>query len=164
MVGLILLLVLILMLTGGCSRAGDSGGQLQTESVQIKGTTFDLELALTPAERAEGLMGRKEIAVNGGMLFVFPDRPPYPRELGFWMKNCLVPIDLLFLDPNGKIIAIHEMDPPSPGTPDHELPVYRSSIPAQYAIELRGGRAAELGLTIGDVIELRFEELLKMAK
>jgi uncharacterized membrane protein (UPF0127 family) len=51
-----------------------------------------------------------------------------------------------------------------PGVPDHELPVYRSGAPAQYAIELKGGRAAELGVAIGDVIELRFAELLQMAR
>jgi uncharacterized protein len=150
--------------TSGCSGTVEPGLRLPIEEVQIKGVLFELELALTPEERAEGLMGREKIAKNGGMLFIFPAEPPYPNDLGFWMKNCLMPIDLLFLDPTGRVVAVHEMEPPMPGTPDHELPTYRSGVPAQFAIELKGGRAAELGVTNGDVIELRFEELLEMAR
>ncbi len=161
---LFLIVLLVTALVSICGCRSDPAGSLQTEEVRIKGVNFKLELALTPEERAEGLMGRREIAADGGMLFVFPNQPPFPAELSFWMKNCLVPIDLLFLDPDGRVVAVHEMEPPLPGTADHELPAYRSSAPAQFAIELKGGRAAELGVTIGDVIELRFEELLKMAR
>lgn len=161
---LLLLIILILISTSGCNRSVDPSGRLPVEEVQIKGDLFKLELALTPDQRAEGLMGREEISLSGGMLFVFPDAPPYPTELGFWMKNCLTPIDLIFLDPTGRVVALHEMVPPLPGIPDHELPVYRSGDPAQYAIELKGGRAAELGMIIGDLIELRFTKLLKMAQ
>jgi uncharacterized protein len=161
---LLFLALPIIFYTGGCGRNNEPGVQLPVEEVQIKGVLFELELALTPEERAEGLMGREKIAKNGGMLFVYPAEPPYPNDLGFWMKNCLVPIDLLFLDPTGRVVAIHEMEPPMPGTPDHELTSYRSGAPAQFAIELKGGRSAELGVTIGDVIELRFAELLEMAR
>ncbi len=161
---LLLIVILITALVHLCGCSSVPPGSSQEEEVQIKGVLFKLELALTPEEWAEGLMGRREIAADGGMLFVYPDRPPFPTELSFWMKNCLVPIDLLFLDPDGRVVALHEMEPPQPGTADHELPAYRSGAPAQFAIELKGGRAAELGVTIGDVIELRFEELLKMAR
>ena len=160
---LLLLIILILISTSGCNRGADPSDLLPVEEVQIKGILFKLEPALTPEQRAQGLMGRDNIAADGGMIFVFPDQPPYPTELGFWMKNCLTPIDLLFLDPDGRVVAVHEMDPPLPGTPDHELPSYQSGVPAQYAIELKGGRAAELGVMVGDLIELRFTELLKKA-
>ncbi len=163
-INLLFLIVLILISASGCDRGVDPSGRQPVEEVKIKGALFKLELALTPDQRAEGLMGREEIALSGGMLFVFPDAPPYPTELGFRMKNCLTPIDLIFLDPTGIVVALHEMDPPLPGIPDHELPVYRSGVPAQYAIELKGGRAAELGVIIGDLIELRFTELIKMAQ
>ncbi len=147
-----------------CGCSSEPAALYQTETVQIKGALFVLELALTPEERAEGLMGREKIAAEGGMLFVFPNQPPYPTELGFWMKNCLTPIDLIFLDPGGQVIAIHEMNPPLPGVTDAELPVYQSGVPAQFAIELQGGRAAEIGVAIGDVIDLRVTELLKTAR
>jgi len=161
---LLLFIILVTALVHLCGCSSGPAGPPQAEEVQIKGVIFKLELALTPEERAEGLMGRREIAADGGMLFVFPDQPPYPTELSFWMKNCLVPIDLLFLDPDGRVVALHEMEPPLPGTADHELLAYRSGAPAQFAIELKGGRAAELGVTIGDVIELQFAELLQMAR
>jgi uncharacterized protein len=154
----------LLLVSSGCSTGANPDSFPPVEEVQIGSQKFSLELALTPEKRAEGLMGREKIADNGGMLFVFPDHAPYPTELSFWMKNCLVPIDLIFIDPAGKIIAIHEMTPPPPGTPDQELTVYRSGGPAQYAIEIKGGLAAELGLQVGDHVELRFDELLKMAE
>ncbi len=148
----------------GCTPSQNAPAGQALEEVRIKGVTFKLELALTPEERAQGLMGRNQIAEDGGMLFVFPDNQHYPAELSFWMKNCLVPIDLIFLDPAGRIVAIHEMEPPPADTPDRELAVYASGAPAQYAIELKGGRAATLGLRVGETIALRFGELLKQAE
>jgi uncharacterized protein len=161
---LLVLFLIILATLVGCGSDPDSESGLPTHTVFIKQKEFQLELALTPEHRATGLMGRTEIAANEGMLFVFPRQEPYPTELSFWMKNCLVPIDLLFLDPAGQIIAIHKMEPQPPDTPDRELISYSSNSPAQYAIELQGGRAANLGLQIGDVIELNFTELLHLAE
>jgi uncharacterized protein len=148
----------------GCNADQNSKDGLPVETVQIEGVIFNLELALNPEQRAEGLMGRDKIADDGGMLFVFPGEKPYPTELSFWMKNCLVPIDLLFLDSAGKIIAIHEMEPPDSDTPDNQLSVYQSGAPAQFAIEIKGGLASELDLQVGDLIELRFTELLRLAE
>lgn len=134
------------------------------EEVELAGQVFKLELALNDEHRALGLMWREQLADDEGMLFVYPDREPYPAELGFWMKNCLIPIDVIFISPDGFITAIHEMQPPEPGTPDSELPGYYSNDPAQFAIEIRGGLAAELGLQVGDYIELRRDYLLELAQ
>lgn len=161
---LLILFLIIAATLVSCGSDPDSESGLPTYPVFIKQKEFQLELALTPEHRATGLMGRTEIAANEGMLFVFPGQEPYPTELNFWMKDCLVPIDLLFLDPTGKIIVIHKMKPQPPDTPDRELISYSSNAPAQYAIELQGGRAAELGLQTGDVIELNFTELLSLAE
>ena len=135
-----------------------------TEEVQLKDQLFLMELALTPLQRAQGLMGRKSMADNRGMLFVFSDTDPFPAVLSFWMKNCLMPIDVIFISGEGLITAIHEMQPSLPDTPDEELITYSSIEPVQFAIELRGGLAAELGLQIGDMIELRSDYLLKFAE
>lgn len=134
------------------------------EEVELAGRVFKLELALTDEERALGLMWRELLAEDQGMLFVYPDREPYPTELGFWMKNCLIPIDVIFLSRNGYITAIHEMQPPEPGTPDQELAGYYSEGPAQFAIEIRGGLAAELGLQEGDYINLSGDYLMGLAE
>lgn len=133
------------------------------EEVELAGRIFKLELALDDEQRALGLMWREHLADDEGMLFVFPDREPYPRELGFWMKNCLLPIDVLFIGRDGSVTAIHEMQPPEPGMPDEELPGYYSEGPAQFAIEIRGGLTAELGLTVGEKIELRYDYLVGLA-
>ncbi|MEM9296609.1 MAG: DUF192 domain-containing protein [Planctomycetota bacterium] len=111
--------------------------------------TFHLEIADTPAAIQQGLMHRTSIADDGGMLFVFPD----VEHRAMWMKNCLVPIDVAFLNDNLVVTAVHEMEVERPGTPDRFLRRYASRQPAQYAIELRGGRAAELGLQAGQVLD-----------
>ena len=80
------------------------------------------------------------------------------------MKDCLVPIDVIFLGPAGKVTAVHAMLPPEPGTPDEKLPRYASFGLAQFAIELRGGKASELVIKRGDEIQLPFELLLEMAE
>ena len=142
------------------------GGEAEIlfEEVELAGQVFKLELALDDEQRALGLMWREYLAEDEGMLFVFPDREPYPSELGFWMKNCLIPIDVIFIDRDGFVTAIHEMQPPEPGTPDEELPGYYSDGPAQFAIEIRGGLATELGLQAGDYIEFRRDYLVQLAR
>ncbi len=132
--------------------------------LQIGGQLFELELALDDKQRAAGLMGREEIDPSGGMLFVMPPVEPFPAELTFWMKDCLVPIDLIFLSTEGEITATHEMQPPEPGLSDEELLRYSSNSPAQYAIELRGGTVKDLNLQVGDTIELPFDYLLELAR
>jgi uncharacterized protein len=172
---LIFFTVTLLMLFGNGCGAGDitsPPGQEETVNapgyellkLELGGRLFELELALTDEARIQGLMHRDKIAENGGMLFVYPSGEPYPAVLNFWMKNCLVPIDVIFLNPKGIITAIHEMQPPEPGMHDDELIRYSSKLPAQFAIELRGGMADELGLTAGGRIELPKEELLNMAR
>lgn len=155
-------LMALAAIIAGCAPKSDTN--LSVEEVYLADRLFELELALTPDQRAQGLMGREFMADDEGMLFVFPDEPPYPAEVSFWMKDCLMPIDIIFIDREGIVSAIHEMQPPEPGTPDEDLPVYSSSGPVQFAIELRGGLASELGLEVGDFIELRREFLMDLAQ
>ncbi|MEM7488147.1 MAG: DUF192 domain-containing protein [Pseudomonadota bacterium] len=101
---------------------------------------FDTELALTPQEQARGLMFREEMARLSSMLFVFPAA----RERGFWMRNTLLPLDIIFLDDAGTITRIHENAVPLDET------VIRSEGPARAVLEINGGLAADLGLAVGD--------------
>ena len=112
------------------------------------GETFILELALTPAERSRGLSNREHLAPVGGMLFVFARE----SNRSFWMKETLIPLDILFLDEERRIVNIHTMHP-QPGVPDGQLTLYRSTAPAQYAVEVNAGIAAELELAPGMVVE-----------
>ena len=128
----------------------------------IKDTPFaNIELALTPEELERGLMKRKSLAEDGGMLFVFQK----PGIHKFWMKDTWIPLDVIFVDTKGVVTAIHTMTP-EPRKPNESeaaycgrLTTYSSQKPVIAAIELNAGTAASLGLEVGDTIELRLEAL-----
>ncbi len=158
----ILILLILMVVNTGCRPESTTDSFI--EEVYIADRLFELELALTPEQRARGLMGRESMTDNEGMLFVFPDEEPYPAVVNFWMKGTLMPIDVIFIERDGVITAIYEMQPPEPGTPDEDLPVYSSKSPVQFVVELRGGLAAELGLQPGEMIILRNDYLLQLAE
>jgi len=116
-------------------------------TLQIAGQPFTLELAVTRPARTRGLMFRKDLAPDTGMLFVFSNSQPR----SFYMKNCLIDLDLIYLDPQGKIVSFTTMKMPVPGRP---LQTYPSTGPAQYVIELSAGTAARLNLKSGQSIPL----------
>lgn len=128
-----------------------------TQQITIKGQPFVLDVASTDAAIQKGLGGRESIPENGGMIFVFPDA----QQRRFYMKDCLVDIDILFLDPLGRITAIHTMTTEPLRAPEEtqvlyeqRLARYPSTFPAQYAIELKAGRIAQLGLKQGDKLDI----------
>lgn len=93
-------------------------------------------------------MYRSSLADNRGMLFPFnPARP-----VSFWMKNCLIPLDIIFIR-LGRVVAIAAEAPPCAADP---CPFYNSGKPVDQVIELRAGRAAELGLKPGDRVEVQY--------
>lgn len=139
---------------------------LPTEEVTISGRTFKLELAVNPDTRLKGLSFRESIAENGGMLFVFPR----PVTTAFVMRDCPVPIDIIYLDATGRIISMHKMvpDPRKPGESDgayeDRLMKYPSGYDTQYVIELKGNTLDGLKLKKSDKIRLDITRLKKMAK
>lgn len=153
------------------------------ETVSIGGRTFRLELAVDDKTRFKGLSGREEIAPDGGMLFAFP-RPM--QRLFFVMRDCPVPIDIIFLDGTGRIVAMHAMQPepprtdeekvlsPSrPGQPEwawvnadyeNRLKRYPSRHDAQFVIEIKGGLLEELKLEEGQRINIDTRRLARLAR
>ncbi len=126
-----------------------------TVQVELGGRMHELELALTDAARAEGLKGRPSLPDHRGMLFAFADE----ATRRFWMKDCLIPLDIIFMDATGTIVSMHTLSVPTPGTPDAALPTCTSASPAKYVIELNAGRSAELGLNPGHTLDLPVELL-----
>lgn len=114
-------------------------------TVMLEGHRFSVEIADTPAEQQHGLMDRTSMPSDHGMLFVFPDSEPRT----FWMKDTLIPLDILFFDDAHQLVAIHEDVPPCRADP---CPVYPSIAPARYVLELNAGVAAKLGVRKGDVV------------
>lgn len=150
------LVILSAAIFAGCNDEETAG----TQRVEIKGETFTLELAMTPDARFQGLSGREEIAADGGMMFVFPAE----RELQFVMRDCLVPIDIIFLGPGGKVLAAHAMQVEPAHTPENELKRYGSNGKSPVAIELAGGSIERLGVEVGEVMDLPIRELKRRAR
>ena len=104
---------------------------------------FTVEVARTPEEQATGLMNRQSLAPDRGMLF--PYEPP--RSTSFWMKNTLIPLDMIFIRPDGTIARI------AANTVPLSLEPVPSLEPVAAVLEIAGGRAAELGIGEGDRVE-----------
>lgn len=119
-----------------------------TAEVELGGQTVGLEVAETPDEQAMGLMFRDSLADDRGMLF--PVDPPRPAS--FWMKNVAIPLDMLFIA-EGEVVAIESNVPPCLEEP---CPTYGpEGVPVNAVIEVRGGLVEELGVEVGDVVEVR---------
>lgn len=110
------------------------------------GTKIQLEVAQTQQQQQMGLMYRPALPDNRGMLFVFPTAQP----VRFWMKNVPVSLDMVFLQ-NGVVQYIQAAAPPCPSEPCAN---YGPNVPIDAVIELRSGRAAELGLKVGDSVKI----------
>jgi uncharacterized protein len=101
---------------------------------------FKIEIALSDAQMEQGLMFRRSLAPDAGMLFDFKT----PTNVTMWMKNTLIPLDMLFLDEHGRIFDIHERAVPL------STDIIAANGPARYVIELNGGTAERLGIKPGD--------------
>lgn len=100
---------------------------------------FNVEIADTQRSRAIGLMNRPSMPASEGMLFIYPR----PQRLSFWMRNTLIPLDMLFVDPTGRVAKIHHQAVPLDETP----------IPGgdglTHVLEINGGLARQLGIAEG---------------
>lgn len=148
------LLLLVALVPGGC-RSGDAPAASATDTatmpliIESKGKRIALkvEVAKTPAEQQRGLMFRAPLADDGGMLFApYPADGGPPREASFWMKDTPSPLDIVFIRADHTIARIAENT-----TPFSETPI-PSGEPLSAVLELRGGRAAELGIAEGDKV------------
>lgn len=115
---------------------------------KIAGRKFELEVAKTPQQQQIGLMYRTSLADNRGMLFVFPA----PQPTRFWMKNTLIPLDMIFLR-EGEVIAIAAAVPPCKTT---TCPTYGTDTEIDQVIELRSGTIAQIGLKVGDRVKIQY--------
>jgi uncharacterized membrane protein (UPF0127 family) len=124
--------------------SGPDGGTTVT-IVSSDGTRTDVEVEIADddAERQRGLMDRTALADNAGMLFVFDREKP----LSFWMRNTLIPLSVAYIDSDGRIVDIQDMQPLD------ETP-HPSAGPARYALEVNQGFFAARGIGVGDEVEI----------
>lgn len=141
--GLIILMLSFFFISISCQ------GQGRERFIKIilpNGNMVTAELAVTDAERARGLMFRKSLLPEEGMLFVF-DREDY---YGFWMKNTLISLDIIWLDKNKIIVHIEKNVPPCSKDP---CPSYEPNFPSSYVLELQAGSVERIGLKLGDRLD-----------
>ncbi len=103
-----------------------------------------VEIADTAEEQMIGLMYRESLAEKRGMLFIFPDE----KERVFWMKNTLIPLDMIFIDKDGTIVDIKENVQPCTADPCGKYP---SFAPALYVLEVNAGFVQSNGIQIGNI-------------
>ena len=103
---------------------------------------FRAEVAASPEEQARGLMFREHMDPDEGMLFLFEP----PRRVAFWMKNTLIPLDMIFADTAGRIVAIEANAEP------HSLEPRGPDTTVRAVLEINGGMAERLGIAVGDRI------------
>lgn len=115
---------------------------LTIETASGKTHDFVAELALDDAQRAQGLMFRKSMPSENGMLFDFGEA----RAVAMWMRNTLIPLDMLFIGSDGRITHIHENAVP------HSEAIISSRGPVKFVLELNGGAAKRSGIKPGDMV------------
>jgi len=139
-----------LVVLAGCAAAPRDANGNPLEALTVVTSTgehrFMVEIADDDAERQRGLMERPPLADDRGMLFQFPD----VAERGFWMHNTPSPLDIIYIDPRGRIVSIARN-----ATPNSDA-VIPSNGPASGVLEIRGGRAAEIGAEPGDLVRHPF--------
>lgn len=130
-----------------------------TTRANVGGKTFTLELAADQNSRVKGLSGRTSIPDDGGMLFVFPDSQVTSHE--FVMRDCPIPIDIIFLDRSRRVTATHAMkveegrrENEDMTTYENRLKRYPSRFDSQYAIELQGGMLEKVPVKPGELINI----------
>jgi uncharacterized membrane protein (UPF0127 family) len=123
-------------------------GRFPRASLEITGPggthRFDVWVADTPARRMQGLMFVRDLAPDGGMLFT----EEAPRVMSMWMKNTFIPLDMLFIDRQGRIVRIAARTTP------HSLDSISSGEPVTRVLELRGGEANARGIQAGDHVRV----------
>ncbi len=134
---------LMAILTGAIPLSGCAS----EPKVELKGESFTVAIADSLDEQARGLMFVRDMPHDRGMLFVYAS----PQPQAFWMKNCDIPLDILFFDADARFINAHYEVPICSADP---CPHYASTAPARYVLELNAGVGRALGLARGDTLKL----------
>lgn len=136
------LIAVLLVLVSGFT---DVAVTFDKAEVDIAGQTYPVEFAFTYEQRARGLMYRKSLCDDCGMLFLFKPE----KQASMWMKNTFIPLDVAFIDRNGVITDIKPLVP-------HDLTSVGASKVVAYALEMNQGWFAEHGVRAGDQITIRY--------
>jgi uncharacterized membrane protein (UPF0127 family) len=133
------------MMLAACSLTGPAGAA-ETGTIVLKTETgehpYTIELAITGSQRAKGLMFRRTLPKTHGMLFLYDP----PQEIGMWMRNTYIPLDMVFIDAEGRVHRIETHTEPFSTT------ILRSGGAVAAVLELNAGEAEKIGLRPGDEV------------
>ena len=129
-----------------CMTTTSTAGQCRASIIEVKSNTahikLNVEIADSAKKRAIGLMHRESMALNSGMWFIYET----PRTVAFWMRNTLIPLDMLFVDEHGEVQRIHKNARPSDETP------IAGGNDIQFVLEVNAGLSDRYGLGVGDIV------------
>lgn len=146
------LLAVLLLIVGACGAAPKATNTATPDAqsgprvVLPSGAVYRVELARTPEELAQGLMFRESLPERSGMLFLFPDSQVHK----FWMKNTMIPLDMIWIDRDGRVLFVSVQTPPCRADP---CPTYGPEQPAASVLEMAGGLAAKEKVVVGAIIQ-----------
>lgn len=126
----------------------------KTIKQRIGSDNFSLEIANTPYLLARGLSNRSTLCPSCGMLFIFKSEAIQT----FWMKDTLIPLDIIFIKENGQITDIYTASPEKSKF-DFQLTLYKSTEPTKYVIELNSGTTQKINIKVGDFIKLNLNDI-----
>ena len=138
-------LVTVAFVLAGAARLGSQYAQARGEVTFASGTRVSVEIADTDDKRQRGLMFRKELAPTDGMVFIFDEKGFYP----FWMKNCFISLDMIWVDEAFKVVSIAPSVPPCKADP---CPNFSPTADALYVVETVSGFAKQHGVKVGDTL------------
>ena len=140
------IVALLALLASGAAARADQDAAFNKSAITIDTVAgprhFAIELARTPEQLELGLMFRPSLAPDAGRLFDFGETKP----ASFWMKNTLIPLDMLFITADGRVADIHEHAEPLSEA------VIASHVPVRAVLEIKGDTVAQLGIRVGDVV------------
>jgi hypothetical protein len=144
---IIILASLILFL--GCNTSSKQA------SVQINNTIYSVKSAISSTEQIQGLMYIEQMPEDEGMLFIFKE----DAERSFWMKNMLIPLDIIYINSNNKIVSISRNAVPCTVTDKNQTkcPSYKSEKPAKYVLEINAGESLKQGFNVNDNVKISLQ-------
>jgi len=143
-IGVVIVALLLSAALVGCQQQQAApASTLSKTTMKLGNKTFTLEVAATEEDRERGLMRRDSMPADHGMIFVFGE----PIVLQFYMKNTRIPLDIVFVGPDQKVVSIKQMKP-------YDLSTTSSDYKAKWAIELNKDAASDAGLKVGDQLDV----------
>ncbi len=143
-----LLCAVLALACSGCGRSDADPDVLETRTVTLpNGKRIRAEVKIRPLDMQRGMMFRDALPAGEGMLFIHPQ----PGNYTYWMYNVRIPLDIIWIDANRRVVEIAADTPPCK-TRASECPFYGGNKQSQYVLEIAGGEAARNGLKVGDVL------------